>query len=183
MKLFHGTTADAAKRILAEGFKCEAGGENWNVSGDNIYFWSPKHLVISDQCEDESEGESEAVRRASDSGTFGLGFAADCRLVVFEVEIDRELDNDDSCENMEGAVYSAEDVPASAIRRVFISEDLSLIKGHFLSFHLNRPMVARELTPLQTRVAEAFAKAEIYPEDEGMLELTEISIAKAKKTL
>lgn len=180
MKLFHGTTADNAKRILAEGFKCEAGGENWNVSGNNVYFWSPERISHYD---DNFEDDDEAKRRAADSATFGLAFAKDCRFVIFEVEIDGELQDDDSCENMEGAVYSYEDVPASAIRAVHISEDLSLIKGYFLAFHLDRDMTARSLTPIQTKIARAFQKAEIYPDDEGMMETKEFSVEEAKKTL
>ncbi len=165
MRLFHGTTADALPSILRDGFSRDNGGENWTVSGDYVYFWSPKELVESGECEDESSLEC-AHGRAFDSAQFGLGFAKDCRAVVFEVELpEGGLEQDTSCPNMAGAVRVAYNVPPSAIVSINVSDDLSLLKGFFLSFTLNRQLSARELSPIEAKIAEKMSGAEFYPED------------------
>lgn len=184
MRLFHGTTADNAKRILEQGFSVDTGGENWTVSGDAVYFWSPQALCAAGECEEDS-AEYYAKNRAKDSAGFGIGKAKDARIVVFEVELDgtHKVEPDSSCKNMEGAVCTFEDVPASAIRRVWVSEDLSLLKGYFLAFLLNRDMCAHDLSHIEKKIAKAFAQADIYPEDEGLLELSEISLQDAENLL
>lgn len=184
MKLHHGTTADAARKILAEGFSTSAGGENWNVSGEAVYFWSGDKLAENGES-DESYCHDDAARRACEQAHVALGFAADCRAVVFEVEIDElELQDDDSCPNMDGAVCTFDDVPVSSITGAYITDDLTLLKGYFLAYHINRDLSARELSPIEEKIAKAMQKAEICPEDvDEVSNFRKVSLAELKELL
>ena len=184
MNLFHGTTADALSSILTHGLLTEEGGANWHVSGDNVYFWSPKHLIESGETEEDG-AEDKAKNNAFESALFGVPFSSDCRVVLLEIDPEGlVLHEDDSCGDvmiMAGAVYSMEDVPASAIRRVWLSEDLSLLKGYLMQWHLNRTHSARELSDIEKRIAKAMVCVEIYPEDiEEIAALCKISIDEAR---
>lgn len=164
MKLFHGTTADALADIRINGLRTDKGGENWTVSDAYVYFWSPEAIMERDDC-DMEQAEAEARRMAEDSGSFGLGFAKDCRLVILEIELPDEMEPvipDESCDNMEGAVCTYENVPFSCVTAIHISNDLSLLKGYFLSFCLKRDMSARSLTYTEQKVAELFAKSDSF---------------------
>ncbi len=171
MKVFHGTIADNLPAILRDGLTVETGGENWTVSDEYVYFWSPAALQAMGEVDNEDDARKEAKRRAFDSASFGLGFAKDCRAVVLEIEIDAtDIEDDGSCPNMEGAVRSPYTVPPSAIVSIEISADLSLLKGYFLTFCLDRDMSARELSDIEEEVARAMQKAEFYPEVENFLD-------------
>ncbi len=164
MKLFHGTTADALADIRINGLRTDKGGENWNVSEDWVYFWSPQAILERGDVEDMEGAEAEARRMAEDSGSFGLGQAKDCRLVILEIELPdgtEDVEPDESCDNMEGAVRTARNVPFSCVTAIHISNDLSLLRGYFLSFCLKRDMCARTLSYAEQKVAEAFAKSDI----------------------
>jgi hypothetical protein len=181
MLLFHGTTADALPEILKHGLSTDAGGHNWNVSGSNVYFWSPTHLEQHGEAENETDAAHCAKNRAFESGNVGLVKAKDCRTVVLEIDgSELELHEDDSCGEvaiMAGAVYTGRDVPASAIRRVYISEDLSALKGWFLAQQSACRLNAHEFTPTEKKIALAMRKCEIYPEDiEEIADLHEIAI-------
>ncbi len=183
MKLFHGTSADAAKKILRDGFKTDAGGAVWTCSGSAIYFWSGIELERGNDL-DENDRDFFARQRAFESATCALPGAADCRTVVFEVEIENaeSVEPDQSCENMEGAVCSFDDVPASAIRRVWISGDMSLLKGYCLAFMHGHDLANVELSPIEKKIVKAMEKAEIYPEDiEELAGEVEFSVENAKK--
>lgn len=165
MKLFHGTSADALPSILKNGLLIDKGGENWTVSGEAVYFWSPDSLVERGESDDLESAEYMARGRAFESAQMALGFAKDCRAIVIEVELDSaEIVNDESCEGMAGAVCSFDDVPRAAIKSIRVSDDLSLLKGVFLSYMLDRDMSARQLSPLEEKIAKAMQKAEIYCE-------------------
>lgn len=182
-RLFHGTTADAARSILAQGFKTEEGGANWNVSGDATYFWSFDALVEHGEIE-EGDDEFRAVQMAFESAQFGLPWSKDCRAIVFEVDGSQiETEPDQSCQNMSGAVSCGSDIPAKAIVKAWITEDLSLLRGWFLSFHLKRDWAARELEPLEEKIAEVMQKLEIYDDLEEIAQLREISIPDLKTLL
>jgi hypothetical protein len=172
MKLFHGTSADAAKKILRNGFKTDAGGAVWHCSGEAIYFWSPDELIEKGEADEESDAEYFARSRAFESAQCALPGAQDCRTVVFEVELSNaeSVSPDASCEGMGGAVCTFENVPASAIRRVWVSQDLSLLKGFFLGMMHGRDLANfDELTDVEEKIVNAMKKMELYPEEIELL--------------
>jgi hypothetical protein len=177
MHLFHGTSADAAKRILRDGFDTEAGGENWTVSGNAIYFWSKEKLIEAGEL-GADDSDWCFASRAFEAAQFALAFSQDCRAVVFEAELpDSDMDDDFSCENMSGAVCTVDNVPPSAIRGAWVTNDLSLLRGYFLAMHLERDLSARQLDKLQEKIARIMQKAEIYPDDvEEIADMRKISL-------
>ena len=100
MKVYHGTSAEAAERILVDGFGCNE-ETVWNCSDNgSTYFWA--HAV------DRIEGEG--VSRAFESGlvTAAMRGSLDKRVIVFELDIPDEFVGnwvleDHSCEGMAGA--------------------------------------------------------------------------------
>lgn len=168
MKLFHGTSFDNLKDIRKNGLCIEHGGANWTVSDNYIYFWSPKALEEACGMED-GDGEREAFERAFDSARVSLGFSKSCRAVVLEIELDESLleqvEPDSSCDNMDGAVRVPTDVPFSAIKKISVSSDLGSLRGYFLALMENRPLLARDFTPFEKKIAKIFKSPEIYPED------------------
>jgi hypothetical protein len=168
MKLFHGTTFDNLANIRKNGLRTEKGGANWTCSDEYVYFWSPKELEESGDTK-EGDGEREAFQRAFDSAQVSLGFSKSCRAVVLEIELDESLleqvEPDSSCDNMTGAVRVPSDVPFSAIKKISVSSDLGSLRGYFLALMENRPLLARDFTPFEKKIAKIFKSAEIYPED------------------
>lgn len=186
MILFHGTNADAAKRILTEGFRTHACGAVWTCSGEEIYFWSPTALVECGEADAEGDAEYFARSRAFENAQCALPGARDCRTVVFEVEVAdaNSVLPDESCENMCGAVCVGQDVPTSAIRRVWISDDLSLLKGYFLAMMNGRDLSNLELSAIEQRIVKAMESVEIYPEDvEELAQQTVFSVEAARDLL
>lgn len=100
MKFYHGTSAEAAEKILTDGFGCNE-ETIWSCSdSDSTYFW--KHAV------DGVEGEGSP--RAFESGLIAAAMrgSADKRVVVLELDIPDEFVGDwvledCSCEGMAGA--------------------------------------------------------------------------------
>ena len=100
MKFYHGTSAEAAEKILVDGFGCNE-ETVWNCSDNgSTYFWA--HAV------DRIEGEG--VSRAFESGlvTAAMRGSLDKRVIVFELDIPDEFVGnwvleDHSCEGMAGA--------------------------------------------------------------------------------
>jgi hypothetical protein len=144
---------------------------------------SAKRIYESGEAEGENDAEYFARSRAMDSATCALPRAKNARIVIFEVEMhDAEIvEPDEPCEGMAGAVCVFDDVPASAIKGVWISEDLSLVKGYFLAMTAGRDLSAYDLSPAEEKVCAVFKKAEIYPEDiETMASL--VKLPKKKKS-
>ena len=177
MILFHGTSADAAKKILREGFCASNGRQVWTCSGDANYFWSPEELTEGGY---EDGGEYAARQRAFESAQGALAMAKDCRTVVFAVEVNNSeaVEPDQSCENMEGAVCVFDDVPASAIRKVWVSNDLSLLKGYFLAMMHGRDLANVSLSKVEERIVKDLkANCVFYPDDiEELAEEKEYSV-------
>jgi hypothetical protein len=142
MKFYHGTSADNLKSIKRFGLDASKGKQNWTVSCAPVYLWNPAKL---------DGGEDEARTRAAESAEFCLTRAKDCRRVVIEVDIDpEETIEDDSCENMEEAVYINRVIKPSEITAIWVDkESLSLFQGYFISFHIDRelsePLVLNDL--------------------------------------
>lgn len=182
-KLFHGTTADAAREILKHGFQAERGGENWACSGEAVYFWSLQALKDCGEVEDD-EDDYRARQMAFENAQFGLPWAKDCRAIVFEVDGEGlYVEPDTSCRNMSGAVQFIGDIPPSRITGAWITDDLSLLRGYLMSFHLDRDMIARELSPLEERIARCMQKAELYEEIEDLANWQKVSIPELKQIL
>ena len=185
MKLYHGTNADNARNILWEGFKVEKGGQNWNCSGSLIYFWSPEALLVDGEVEDDGEGEYTANQNAFDNATCSLGRAKDCRAVIFEVELDESerVEPDESCQGMTGAVCVDKDIPPHKINKVWISADLSLLRGWFMAIMLNRSLATFQPTYLEEKIAKVMANIQIIDELEELADFTEYNPDQAKDIL
>jgi hypothetical protein len=168
---FHGTTADNLKAILRDGFSPDT-DKIWTVSENGVYFWSPDKLAEMGECSEDEDDKRECGKRfAFDSATCGLAKAKDCRAVVFEVELDPEdLSEDTSCDNMEGAFVHYGHVSPDRIKAVWITEDMSLIRGYYIALMMERDMNNLEFSAVEKMVGKAFQKAEIYVEDMFQLE-------------
>ena len=158
---FHGTSADNLKNILKNGFDPYQ-SKIWTVSENGIYFWSPDKLVEYKNCEEDNKIEY-SIQMAYDSATCALAKSKDCRAVVFEVEIDdEEFCEDTSCPNMEGAVVIFDEVPASCIKKIWISEDLSLFRGQFIGSMMNRNLNNIEFSDVERKIGEMFKNSDFY---------------------
>jgi hypothetical protein len=168
--LYHGTTLERAREILKHGF---LGGinENWTVSDGNIYFWSSDKLVEMDECEQEN-ADWFTAERAYESGQCALAYGGS-QVVVFEVDADI-TDDDDSCKNMEGAVVSYDPVPADKIRRMWISPDLSLLRGYFISIMIRQDMAVDSFSHYEKEVANLMSGLYVEPGDFELEEIKEL---------
>lgn len=161
---YHGTSADHLDDILKNGLR--AGKKNWTVSeDDSVYFWSPKELAKANSEDYDSEPRQfhdDAFQRASDSATFAVATAKDCRRIVVAVELeDDEVSPDYSCLNMGGAVATWNEeglVPTSKIRAIWIDgEDLSILRGYFLGMRISRENdlgMEIDISPIEREVAQ-----------------------------
>lgn len=158
---FHGTSADNLPRILREGIRvdCE---KIWTPSRNEVYLWSPAELTRAGECEEGWQDDC-ARERAYDSAQCALAKAKDCRAVVFEVEIDSDLTaEDDSCENMTGAVCCSVPIDPKQIKRIWISDDLSLLRGYFIHVMTNLNLSALRFTAIEVQIAKLFGNGEFY---------------------
>lgn len=171
---FHGTSADNLPAILANGFDIYT-DKIWNPSENGVYFWSPEALTEAGECEEDYQDET-AKQMACHSGQFAMTKSKDFRTVVFQVELDADtVEPDTSCQNMDGAVVTYKNVPASAIKAVFISPDLSTLKGYYIAIARRMDMSSLEFSPLENKVADIFDKSDLCIEsDEFPLEPYEI---------
>jgi hypothetical protein len=165
--LYHGTTLERAREILKNGF---VGGinENWTVSDGNVYFWSTDRLIEYEQCEPEN-AEYCAIEHAYENGQCALAYGGS-QVVVFEV--DAEVNKEDySCENMAGAVVSCYPIEAATIKRMWISPDLSLLRGYFICGMMNNRMAVDSFSRVEKQIAELMADLCLEP---GDFELEEV---------
>lgn len=175
--LFHGTSADNLPHILKHGLKADSEAKLWNCSEDAVYFWSVPAVMESENLETVEEALNMARQNAIGSGQIALSLAKDCRIIIICAEIEEtELEEDQSCENMYGAVCVYRDVLPHEIKSIEISNDLSLLKGYFMAMVLNRDLTAIELSPLETKVAECFKNLEVYDELESLIEFEPVKI-------
>jgi hypothetical protein len=183
---FHGTSADNLESILKHGLQCNT-NKIWSCSDDKIYLWDVEGVAKENEIEDEDNNyKIERTRQmAIESAQIACAAAKDCRCVVLRIELDdQEIMPDTSCENMEGsgAVCIDRDINISEIVGIEVSSDLSLVKAYFITLIVGRDYNNIEFTPLEQKIAEAFKKTEIYPEDiDGMMEWNTIKAASIKK--
>lgn len=161
---FHGTSFDNLKSILKNGLEPDFANKVWSVSGHGVYLWSPDELVKCGETDEEYKNDR-AKQFAYESAQMTIGLSKSGKCVVFEIELEEsELENDESCENMSGAMVCNRTVSVSEIKSVWISPDLSLLKGYFISIAMRRDLFAQAFTDLQRKIGEVFANAEFYPD-------------------
>lgn len=160
---FHGTSEDNLQSILRKGLlpDCQ---KVWNPSLSEVYLWSPDRLTEVGDCEAEWASDH-AKQRAYESAQMAMTLAKSGKCVVLEIELnDTTVSDDDSCENMSGAVATAK-VTRKQIKRIFISPDLSLLRGYFVGVALQNDLFnSYNFTETERTIGEVFQKAEIYPE-------------------
>lgn len=167
---YHGTSADNLQSILKNGIT-EGDSKLWNCSESAVYLWDSIRLAKANDRDLEEDAdciEQEAFTMANESAQIACSRAKDCRLLVLKILIDdSEVQEDYSCENMEGsgAVVLYRDVLPSEIVEIKVSNDLSLLRGYFINLIIDRNYNNIEFNQIETSVASAFKKAEFYPED------------------
>lgn len=180
MLCYHGTTADNLKGILSSGLLANPPGRVWHVSENAVYFYGPNFLsnLLSEYDEpndlDEETQHQRFLDQAFDNASCALGKAKDCRAVVIVFELDEdeegyEVLNDYSCPNMEFANCIYKDIPAHKIRKVYISNDLSLVKGYFLAFRKSNPYYLEGLSQFEESVANMWRESGYCFEPESFL--------------
>ena len=156
--LYHGTSLKHALRIIEEGFKV-TDHENWIVSDQGIYFWSTEAMIeVGEIDEDDEDPRYTMLDRAYDSATCALAHCDSGHAVVFEIDDSKiATENDCSCENMEGAVVTFEDVPSSAIRSIHVSPNLSMVRACFIQSMLQMDLANQQFTDTEKRIAALFS--------------------------
>ena len=108
---YHGTTLENALAIINSNFKSFK-EDNWNCSQDWFYFWSEDKLDEFDEC---------ARRQAWDNGSIAAARNNSNNVVIFELKIDKDVEPDYSCQNMEGAYcLPMDDMDISMIQKVYV---------------------------------------------------------------
>lgn len=182
MLCYHGTTADNLESILKNGLICES-NKLWTVSHDAVYCYSANLLTElkheydnGDEIEDYHE---QFLERAFDSASCGLAKAKDCRAVVVVFEVDEsELEDDDSCPNMDVANCVRRSIKPEEIKEIYVSSDLAALKGYFLALMNNMPLFNYYPNYMEQKLIKIFQKSEIYPEDiQDILEWESVEMA------
>jgi hypothetical protein len=158
---FHGTSFDNLKSILRDGLNPEHPEKVWTVSEYGVYMWSPDKLVEAEEADAKWKDET-AKDRAYESAQMNLALAKSGKCIVLEIELDEELVSDDvSCERMTGAVVCTENISPKQIKSVWISPDLSLLKGYFIAIAMDRDLFAGEFSTMERTIGNVFKQAEI----------------------
>lgn len=161
---YHGTSADNLPGILKDGFNPYQ-DKIWSPSENGSYFWCPDSLAAADGEEGEEEDykQGRARERAYESAQMALAVGKSGKCVVFAVEMDDEnMESDESCPNMDGAVVSFENIKPEQIKEVWISPDLSMLKGYFVAIAMNHDFFCGEFTETEKQIGKIFSKAEFY---------------------
>lgn len=175
---YHGTSADNLPFILKHGLSVSE-NKIWSVSEDAVYLWEPLGCGLANDLEEE-EHDLEAFKMANESGQIACAVAKDCRIVVLKIEIESdEVFDDTSCENMQvrGAKCIYRDIQISEITEIKISNDLSLLKGFFISILANNNYNNQDFTRLELMVADAFKESCIFDELNDFIEFEQLEIA------
>jgi hypothetical protein len=165
MLCFHATSADNLPSILRDGLKCRS-EKIWDVSEDGIYCWS-KHFIRENHSEEYDSNNSEHLSllesQAMDYTVVPLTHAKDCRgvVVVFEVA-DDEVEPDESCPGMDDTSVVFRDISPSEIRRIIISEDVSIMRGCFVRMMMGRSMYIREFSEMEKMAAQSMECYDFY---------------------
>lgn len=160
--LFHGTCLSNAKSILENGFDGNEGEQIWNVSAGYNYFWSLKDVAKSEK-QEVKYTDSLCMQFAQDAAESAVVQNNCSHLVIFQVRASAvNYEPDDSCPNMSGAVVSREPIPASAIEKIWISNDVTYFKPFMLADSLGHPLRNYpELPQSLCDAAEAITKAKV----------------------
>jgi hypothetical protein len=140
--LFHGTTLENARSILSGGEKTSY---TWTVSNDDmLYFWCP-YVLNSQNDEDDSTDESRAIQYAFESGQITVASAKtpQDKIIVLRFEIpEEEVDEDYSCQNMEGAFCMESKKAAQYFTNAFFAPHNSRLDAFVISSVLGRELFA-----------------------------------------
>jgi hypothetical protein len=125
---YHGTSAENLPSILKSGLKASA-DKIWNVSEDAVYCYS-KNLAVHDlgiEVEEIPEYEGSFLQQAANNASCALVNARkDCRIAIIKFMVEEsELEDDESCPNMEVANCIRRDIQPEEIVQTYISADLS----------------------------------------------------------
>lgn len=180
---FHGTSADALKSIRKNGISAFHRQKIWTASKDAVYMWSAPAIMKAEGCETIEDATQEARRQAIYSAQSACAQSKDCRIIVIKIEIEEdELLDDDSCPNMQGAVYVTRDIRPEEIISIEISNDLSLLQGYFIATMLGRELSNLTFTPLEKKIASIFQNVSLIDELEDFIQFTALKF-RAKKEL
>jgi len=163
VKLYHGTTIDNYESILKNGFGDESIIWTYASDSDYTYFWNPKELKKVEGLDTVEEAISYAKDRAAESAKIaGAIFKSKSdKIIVLEVEVDSKfVSDDDSCENMKGAVKVCnENLKALNIKNVYRCDFLPTMSLVYLIGLLkNRNIELSEfLTTFEMSVVESMS--------------------------
>lgn len=156
---FHGTSFDNLPSILKYGLEPDAGNKVWEVSNEGVYIWSPTKLAEMQECDDDNAIEY-AKNMAYQNAAMSMAKNKSGKCVVFELSIDKDnLSEDNSCNNMEGAFVSYSLIPSECIKSIWVSPDLSMIKGYFIYLAIHNHLYLNEFSELETKIGKIFQKA------------------------
>lgn len=181
MLCYHGTSADNLNNIRKYGLKSDR-EKLWTVSHDAVYCWSKN--LIKEECldlvNDSNECHSRLFRAAYDSAFAALSKAKDCRaiIVIFEVD-ENELESDDSCgAMMQHANCIRRDIKPDEIKEIWVSNDLSLIRGYFIGLMLGRVLSNVEFSHFEHKIGEVFEQSEIcfYDDFQDVMQWESLSL-------
>jgi hypothetical protein len=164
MLVYHGTSADNLKSIKRDGLVIST-DKIWTASLEQVYFWTDRYLDMEyPDWKEDGINPSEFLRKqAADSAMCAAAKAKDCRLVVVVCDIpDDEILTDNSCPNMEGASCIDRNILTNEIVDIWVSNDLGLLRGHFIAMMMERELNAIEFSPLEMEIGKIFTKAQLY---------------------
>lgn len=168
MFYFHGTSIENLQSIKKNGLSPHR--TNWQCSKpDTTYFWSPLELADAD-CEPYEEEPERwdrmALNNAADSAFYACTEAKDFRRIVLAVHLDKtfNVEPDESCENMYGAVCVNKVVPFSRVAAILTDqEDLTLLKPYIWNIQEEMNYAVKgHRTPLERIIMKVFKNAKIY---------------------
>lgn len=177
--LFHGTTLENARSILSGG---EKNSYTWIVSNDDLlYLWDP-YILNAQNDEDDSMNESRAIQQAFESGQITAASAKtpQDKIVVLRFEIPgEEVDEDFSCQNMEGAFCIESKKAAQYFTNAFSAPHNSRLDAFILSGVIDRDLFNLEtLDENLIEACKAIQKSNAYIESDILLEFNYKPISK-----
>jgi hypothetical protein len=164
MLVYHGTSADNLKSIKRDGLVIST-DKIWTASLEQVYFWTDRYLDMEypDWREDGIDPKEQLRKQATDSAMCAAAKSKDCRLIVVVCDIpEDEILVDNSCPNMEGASCIDRNILPNEIVDIWVSNDLSLLRGYFIALMMERELNAIEFSPLEMEIGKIFTKAQLY---------------------
>lgn len=183
MLCYHGTNIDNLPSILANGLKVNK-DKVWTCSEEAIYCYSKNMFNdLLDNSGADVDMDNVTIedfhdyfmRAAFDSASCTFPKSKQCVavVVVFDVPEDEIID-DKSCPFMDEANCVYRDIQPEEIKAIYISNDLTMLKGYYMALMFERPLYNFWPTAFEREIIKVFKNAEIYPENiEDMLEWEE----------